>query len=83
MLPHCYQALRLRPAPGVHDTTAWRCWRAGRLDASQVAAGASIVRASAPITVHPPAVKRVAVSARVSAAQHRPHLERQADRLVA
>ena len=41
------------------------------------------MRDPAPITVHPPAVERVAVSARVSAAEHRPNLERQADRLVA
>jgi predicted site-specific integrase-resolvase len=63
--------------------TAWRWWRVGQLDASQVASGTIIVRESAPTAIPRPTVERVAVSARVSAAVNRPHLEGQVDRLVA
>ena len=68
---------------GVSYKTAWRWWRAGKLDASQVASGAIIVRESAPTASHPPIVEWVAVYARVSAAENRPNLEGQTDRLVA
>jgi predicted site-specific integrase-resolvase len=68
---------------GVSSKTAWRWWRAGKLDAYQVTSGAIIVRESAPTAIHRPRVERVAVSARVSAAENRPHLDGQADRLVA
>ena len=68
---------------GVNYKTAWRWWQAGQLDAYQVPSGTIIVRESAPTTLHPPAVERVAIYARVSAAENRPNLECQADRLVA
>jgi predicted site-specific integrase-resolvase len=68
---------------GVNYKTAWRWWRAGQLDAYQVASGTIIVREPAPIPVQAPAVEQVAVYARVSAAENRPNLESQADRLVA
>jgi predicted site-specific integrase-resolvase len=68
---------------GVRSKTAWRWWRAGKLDASQVTTSAIILRASAPMALHPPTVAGVAVYARVSAAEHRPTLAGQADRLVA
>jgi predicted site-specific integrase-resolvase len=68
---------------GVSYRTAWRWWRAGRLDASQAATGTVIVRESSPAAAHRPATERVAVYARVSAAESRPHLEGQAERLVA
>ena len=68
---------------GVSYKTAWRWWRAGQLDASQIATGTIIVRDPAPTASHPPIVERVAVYARVSATETRPNLEGQADRLVA
>ena len=68
---------------GVHDKTAWRWWQAGQLGASQVASGAIIVRDPASTASHPPVVEQVAVYARVSAKENRPHLEGQAERLVA
>jgi putative resolvase len=68
---------------GVSYKTAWRWWRAGRLDASQDASGTIIVRESAPTAIHRPTVEWVAIYARVSAKENRPNLEGQADRLVA
>jgi predicted site-specific integrase-resolvase len=68
---------------GVSYKTAWRWWRAGRLDAYQAATGTVIVREPAPAPTHPPVAEGVAVYARVSAAENRPHLEGQAERLVA
>ena len=53
------------------------------MGASQVASGAIIVRDPASTASHPPIVERVAVYARVSAKENRPHLEDQAERLVA
>lgn len=67
---------------GVSYKTAWRWWHAGKLDAYQAASGTIIVReAAGPITGSPP-LQRVAVYARVSAAENRPNLESQAERLV-
>jgi predicted site-specific integrase-resolvase len=64
--------------------TAWRWWRAGRLDAYQIATGTIIVREPAPPVTHPSSVAEgVAMYARVSAAENRPDLEGQAERLVA
>jgi predicted site-specific integrase-resolvase len=68
---------------GVSYKTAWRWWRAGKLDAYEVPTGTIIVRESAPTALHRPTVKWVAIYARVSAAENRPHLDGQADRLVA
>lgn len=68
---------------GVSYKTAWRWWRAGKLDAYQVATGTVIVRESAPTAAHPPVAEGVAIYARVSAAENRPNLEGQAERLVA
>jgi putative resolvase len=68
---------------GVSYKTAWRWWRDGRLDAYQAATGTVIVREPAPAAAHLPTAERVAVYARVSAAENRPNLEGQADRLVA
>jgi putative resolvase len=65
---------------GVNYKTAWRWWRAGKLDAYQAASGTVIVREPATDTL--PAHPRVAVYARVSAAENRPNLESQAERLV-
>lgn len=74
---------------GVSYKTAWRWWQAGQLDAYQAASGTIIVR-EAPETpsLAPPVagamgVQQVAVYARVSAAENRPNLESQADRLTA
>ena len=68
---------------GVSYKTTWRWWRAGKLDAYQVTTGAIIVRESAPTASSRPTVEWVAIYARVSAAENRPNLDGQADRLVA
>jgi predicted site-specific integrase-resolvase len=68
---------------GVSYKTAWRWWRAGKLDAHQAATGTIIVREPAVVATSSPAAERVAIYARVSAAENRPNLESQADRLVA
>jgi predicted site-specific integrase-resolvase len=68
---------------GVSYKTAWRWWRAGKLDAHQAATGTIIVREPVAVATHPPAAERGAIDARVSAAENRPNLEGQADRLVA
>jgi putative resolvase len=68
---------------GVSYKTAWRWWHAGQLDAYQAASGTIIVREAATVVSWPPHDERVAVYARVSAAENRPHLERQAERLAA
>jgi putative resolvase len=68
---------------GVSYKTAWRWWRAGQLDAYQAASGTVIVRDVAQTASRPPGGQRVAVSARVSATENRPNLERQAERLMA
>jgi predicted site-specific integrase-resolvase len=68
---------------GVSYKTAWRWWRAGKLDAYQVTTGTIIVRESASAAIDRPTVGWVAVYARVSAAENRPNLDGQADRLVA
>jgi predicted site-specific integrase-resolvase len=67
----------------VSSKSAWRWWRAGKLDTDQVTTGAIIVREAVPTASPRPTVERVAVSAKVSAAVNRPQLEGQADRLVA
>jgi len=63
--------------------TAWRWWHAGQLDAYQVASGTIIVRETLEAAGRPLDAQQVAVYARVSAAENRPNLESQADRLVA
>ena len=68
---------------GVSYKTAWRWWHAGQLDAYQAASGTIVVREAVEATGRPPDPGRVAVYARVSAAENRPNLESQADRLVA
>jgi predicted site-specific integrase-resolvase len=68
---------------GVSYKTAWRWWRARRLDAYQVATGTVVVREPLLAVAHLPTAERVAVYARVSAAENRPNRESQAERLVA
>lgn len=68
---------------GVNHKTAWRRWHAGTLDAYQTASGTVIVREPAETTSRLPAHQHVANYARVSAAENRPNLESQAERLVA
>ena len=68
---------------GVHGKTAWRWWRAGNLDASQAASGTVLVREAAEPATPSAAHQHVAISARVWAAEQRPTLERQAERLSA
>jgi predicted site-specific integrase-resolvase len=63
--------------------TAWRWWQAGHLDAYRTASGASIVREAAKNASWPAATQQVAMYARISAAENRPNLESQAQRLAA
>jgi len=68
---------------GVSYKTAWRWWHAGQLDAYQVASGTIIVRETLEAAGRPLDAQQVAVYAWVSAAENRPNLESQAERLVA
>jgi putative resolvase len=67
---------------GVNYQTAWRWWRAGKLDAYQAASGTVMVREPVETATPSPANHHVAIYARVSAAENRPNLETQAERLV-
>src|SRR5262245_33076717 len=82
----CYHAImklsEYARRAGVSYKTAWRWWQAGHLDAYQAASGTIMVREAANTASRLPDDRRVAVYARVSAAEHRPHLESQAERLV-
>lgn len=64
---------------GISYKTAWRWWRAGKLPGFQQDTGTVIVYPPDPTT---PDVSRVAIYARVSAAENRPNLESQADRIA-
>ena len=63
---------------GITYKTAWRWWKAGRLDAYQTPTGTVIVRDQ---TMAAPSHGRVALYARVSSADQRGDLERQMQRL--
>ena len=67
---------------GVNYKTAWRWWRAGKLDAYQAASGTVIVREPAETATPSAANHHVAIYVRVSAAENRPNLESQAERLI-
>jgi putative resolvase len=63
---------------GISYSTALRWWRAGQIKGYQAPSGTIIVQEGEP---HSPAQK-VAIYARVSCAEHKANLERQAERLV-
>src|SRR5579871_86473 len=66
---------------GVSYRTAWRWWKAGKLPGYQMDTGTVII--TVPDQIPPPtATTPVAIYARVSAAENRPHLDTQAERLV-
>ncbi len=74
---------------GVRYETAWRWFKQGHLAGQPLPSGTSVIFApeemgatQQPVSVAVSA-RVVAVSARVAAAEHRPKLERQADRLMA
>lgn len=67
---------------GVRYETAWRWFKQGHLPGQQLPSGTIVVFEPAESTAVP-ASGRVAVYARVSAAENRPDLDRQAERLVA
>lgn len=62
---------------GVTYKTAYRWWKAGKLDAYQLETGTIIVRDPAP----PPPARHVALYARVSSADQKDNLTRQVERL--
>jgi predicted site-specific integrase-resolvase len=66
---------------GVRYETAWHWWKAGTLSGRQMPSGTIIL--DDPDQSVPLQTDRVAIYARVSAAENRPHLESQAERLVA
>jgi putative resolvase len=63
---------------GIRYQTAWRMWQRGELPAHQLPAGTVLV--AVPATPQALRPQKVAVSARVSAAEHHTHLDRQAER---
>jgi predicted site-specific integrase-resolvase len=67
----------------VRYNTAWRWWHAGHLDAYQAASGTTMGHETIRTASRPLDAQQVAVYARVSAAETCPHLESQAERLVA
>src|SRR5258706_16078567 len=67
---------------GVRYETAWRWFKQGHLAGQQLPSGAIVIFAPEEIGATQQPVS-VAVYARVSAAENRPDLERQADRLIA
>jgi putative resolvase len=63
---------------GISYSTALRWWKAGQINGYQAPSGTIIVQADEPGE----RVQKVAIYARVSGAEHKANLERQADRLV-
>jgi putative resolvase len=64
---------------GVRYETAWRWFKAGSFRGHQLPTGTIIITEDEPTTNAPP---RVAIYARVSAAENKPNLLTQAERLV-
>jgi predicted site-specific integrase-resolvase len=64
---------------GVRYETAWRWFKAGTIRGHQLPTGTIIITEDEPTTTAP---TRVAIYARVSAAENKPNLDTQADRLV-
>jgi putative resolvase len=64
---------------GVRYETAWRWFKAGTLRGHQLPTGTIIITEDEPTATVP---NRVAIYARVSAAEHTPNFDTQADRLV-
>src|SRR5215470_15132830 len=67
---------------GVSYRTAWRWWKLGKLPGHQMDTGTILIDVDQERPVVHQA-SRVAVYARVSEASNQPHLDRQAERLVA
>src|SRR5262249_33565617 len=66
---------------GISSETAWRRWQRGELPAQQVPSGTVMVEV--PPLAQGARPQQVAVYARVSSAEPRKHLDRQAERVVA
>src|SRR5262249_23630671 len=66
---------------GISSETAWRRWQRGELPAQQVPSGTVMVEV--PPLAQGARPQQVAVYARVSSAETRKHLDRQAERVVA
>jgi predicted site-specific integrase-resolvase len=67
---------------GVSYGTAWRWFRSGQLQGYQVETGTIIITEPLPQAMAPAPIQKVAVYARVSAAENRDNLESQAKRLL-
>jgi putative resolvase len=66
---------------GVSSQTAWRMWQRGELPAHQLPSGT--ISVDVPPTSPAMRPQQVAVSARVSSAENRKHLDSQAERVAA
>jgi putative resolvase len=64
---------------GVHYRTAWRWFRAGKISGYQMDAGTIIITEDGV----PERAQKVAIYTRVSAAENRPNLDTQTERLLA
>jgi predicted site-specific integrase-resolvase len=67
---------------GVSYRTAWRWFRSGQVQGYQVETGTIIITEPLPQAMAPAPIRKVAVYARVSAAENRDNLESQAKRLI-
>lgn len=66
---------------GIRYETAWRWFKAGKIKGRQLESGTIVVTEE--LSQHPERESIIVVYARVSANEHRPNLERQAERLSA
>jgi len=67
---------------GISYKTAWRWWKAGKLPGHQMDTGTVLLEVASPSAAEQ-ARHQVAIYARVSSAEHKNTLDRQAERLVA
>ena len=67
---------------GISYRTAWRWYKAGRIQGQQMDTGTILVTEAVPVPEHP-ASSKVAVYTRVSSAENTSNLDRQAERLMA
>jgi predicted site-specific integrase-resolvase len=76
----CLKLSQYAKQQGISYRTALRWFRAGAIAGYQAPSGTIIVQEEKPVSL---SAQKVAVYARVSSAEHRANLERQAERLVA
>ncbi len=67
---------------GISYRTAWRWYKAGKIQGQQMDTGTILVSEPLPVP-EKPVICKGAISTRVSSAENKPHLDSQAERLVA